>query len=175
MKESEGDYLQCLSFTLLQYIYFFNYVYHFCASWHNNKRMLLSSESSRSGFGPWWRENSNGKFICEGKIFRERRVRCAVESVAGVKSSDLCLQKHFLKYYFFFIFALIIEKCNMKKSIRINYNVIDNLWIFFEQKWHILIFQTMFLQTQIRGLHEYERVSQVVFKLKLLFYLLIIN
>ena len=63
----------------------------------------------------------------------------------------------------------------MKKSIRINYNVIDNLWIFFEQKWHILIFQTMFLQTQIRGLHEYERVSQVVFKLKLLFYLLIIN
>jgi len=33
----------------------------------------------------------------------------------------------------------------------------------------------MFLQTQIRGLHEYERVSQVVFKLKLLFYLLIIN
>lgn len=121
------DYLQCLSFTLLQYIYFFNYVYHFCASWHNNKRMLLSSESSRSGFGPWWRENSNGKIICEGKIFRERRVPCAVESVEGVKSSDLCLQKHFLKYYFFFIFALIIEKCNMKKSIRINYNVIDNL------------------------------------------------
>lgn len=25
----------------------------------------------------------------------------------------------------------------------------------------------MFLDTQIRGLHEYERVSQVVFKLKL--------
>ena len=33
----------------------------------------------------------------------------------------------------------------------------------------------MFLETQVRGLHEYERVSQVSFKLKLLFYLLIIN